>query len=147
MGDITEIEKQQASTWFRSLRDQIVSAFETLESAHATGPFAEAPIGQFDVTETKLSSEDGSDAGGGLMSVMRNGRVFEKVGVNVSTVYGQLGAEGQKAMAARMGIPGMQEDPRLRSLWRIARRADKFVICFGCSIQTFRSSEVRTRGV
>ena len=48
MGDITEIEKQQASAWFRSLRDQIVSAFETLESAHATGPFAEAPIGQFD---------------------------------------------------------------------------------------------------
>ena len=65
MGDITEIEKQQASAWFRSLRDQIVSAFETLESAHATGPFAEAPIGQFDVTETKRSSEDGSDAGGG----------------------------------------------------------------------------------
>ena len=112
MGDITEIEKQQASAWFHSLRDQIVSAFETLESAHITGPFAEAPIGQFDVTETKRSSEDGSDAGGGLMSVMRNGRVFEKVGVNVSTVYGQLGAEAQKAMAARMGIPGMQEDPR-----------------------------------
>ena len=112
MGDITEIEKQQASAWFHSLRDQIVSAFETLESAHITGPFAEAPIGQFDVTETKRSSEDGSDAGGGLMSVMRNGRVFEKVGVNVSTVYGRLGAEAQKAMAARMGIPGMQEDPR-----------------------------------
>lgn len=112
MGDITEIEKQQASAWFRSLRDQIVSAFETLESAHATGPFADAPIGQFDVKETKRSSDDGSDAGGGLMSVMRNGRVFEKVGVNVSTVYGQLGAEAQKAMAARMGIPGMQEDPR-----------------------------------
>ena len=112
MGDITEIEKQQASAWFRSLRDQIVSAFETLESAHAAGPFAEAAIGQFDVTETKRSSDDGSDAGGGLMSVMRNGRVFEKVGVNVSTVYGQLGAEAQKAMAARMGIPGMQEDPR-----------------------------------
>ena len=60
MGDITEIEKQQASAWFRSLRDQIVSAFETLESAHATGPFADAPIGQFDVKETKRSSDDGS---------------------------------------------------------------------------------------
>ena len=55
MGDITEIEKQQASAWFRSLRDQIVSAFETLESAHATGPFADAPIGQFDVKETNRS--------------------------------------------------------------------------------------------
>lgn len=45
------------------------------------------------------------------MSVMRGGRVFEKVGVNVSTVYGQLGERAQKAMAAR-GIPGMESDPR-----------------------------------
>jgi coproporphyrinogen III oxidase len=63
------------------------------------------------VTETKRASEDGSDAGGGLMSVMRGGRVFEKVGVNVSTVYGKLGERAQKAMAAR-GVPGMAEDPR-----------------------------------
>ena len=112
MDDIGEIEKQKASAWFRSLRNQIVTAFETLEATYAAGPFVDAPIGKFDVTETKRSSEDGSDAGGGLMSVMRNGRVFEKVGVNVSTVYGQLGAEAQKAMAARIGISGMQEDPR-----------------------------------
>jgi coproporphyrinogen III oxidase len=46
-----------------------------------------------------------------LMSVMRGGRVFEKVGVNVSTVHGTLGERAQKAMAAR-GVPGMAEDPR-----------------------------------
>ena len=46
------------------------------------------------------------------MSVMRGGRVFEKVGVNVSTVFGTLGAQAQHAMAARKGIPGMKEDPR-----------------------------------
>jgi coproporphyrinogen III oxidase len=45
------------------------------------------------------------------MSVMRGGRVFEKVGVNVSEVYGTLGAAAQKAMAAR-GVPGMADDPR-----------------------------------
>lgn len=43
---------------------------------------------------------------------MRGGRVFEKVGVNVSTVYGELGEHAQNAMAARKGLPGMKEDPR-----------------------------------
>ena len=46
------------------------------------------------------------------MSVMRGGRVFEKVGVNISTVYGVLGERAQSAMAARKGIPGMKDDPR-----------------------------------
>lgn len=46
------------------------------------------------------------------MSVMRGGRVFEKVGVNISTVYGTLGDRAQVAMAARKGIPGMKDDPR-----------------------------------
>ena len=105
-------EKQQASAWFRSLRDDIVAAFEALEDSHTTGPFSDLPAGRFDVTETKRASDDGSDAGGGLMSVMRGGRVFEKVGVNVSTVFGELGAEAQHAMAARKGIPGMKDDPR-----------------------------------
>jgi coproporphyrinogen III oxidase len=64
------------------------------------------------VTETQRASSDGSDAGGGLMSVMRGGRVFEKVGVNISTVYGTLGERAQMAMAARKGLPGMKDDPR-----------------------------------
>ncbi len=105
-------EKARASAWFRELRDTIVSAFEGLEDSHSEGPFADQPAGRFEVTETKRSAEDGSDAGGGLMSVMRGGRVFEKVGVNVSTVYGTLGERAQNAMAARKGIPGMKEDPR-----------------------------------
>ncbi|MEM9434273.1 MAG: oxygen-dependent coproporphyrinogen oxidase [Pseudomonadota bacterium] len=104
-------KKAQASTWFRSLRDDIVQSFETLEDTQTEGPFADLPAGRFEVTETKRTSEDGSDAGGGLMSVMRSGRVFEKVGVNVSAVFGTLGARAQKAMAAR-NIPGIAEDPR-----------------------------------
>ena len=104
--------KIRASAWFRELRDQIVAAFEDLEDRQTEGATADLPAGRFDVTETKRASEDGSDAGGGLMSVMRGGRVFEKIGVNVSTVHGTLGERAQAAMAARKGIPGMKDDPR-----------------------------------
>ena len=112
MTDSMDAEKAKASAWFRQLRDDIVAAFEGLEDNQSTGPFAGEPAGRFEVTETKRASDDGSDAGGGLMSVMRGGRVFEKVGVNVSTVYGQLGERAQAAMMARKGMPGMKDDPR-----------------------------------
>lgn len=108
-----EQEKAAASTWFETLRDEICAAFEGLEDTQAAGPTASLPAGRFERTITKRQSDDGSDAGGGQMSVMRGGRVFEKVGVNISTVYGKLGLPAQKAMAAR-GVPGMEDDP---SFW------------------------------
>ena len=111
MTQLMDEQKQRASAWFRQLRDDIVAAFEGLEDSHSEGPLSDAEPGRFEVTETKRASADGSDAGGGLMSVMRGGRVFEKIGVNVSTVYGELGEAAQKSMAAR-GIPGMDQDPR-----------------------------------
>lgn len=94
-------KKAQASAWFRSLRDEIVAAFERLEAG-----FGQGTPGRFEVTPTVRA-----DGGGGLMSVLRAGRVFEKVGVNVSEVHGVLGERAQKAMAAR-GVPGMADDPR-----------------------------------
>ncbi|WP_281824222.1 oxygen-dependent coproporphyrinogen oxidase [Jannaschia rubra] len=103
--------KRRAANWFRSLRDRITAAFEELEDADAPGPFADLPPGRFDVTPTTRTAEDGSDAGGGIMSVMRGGRVFEKVGVNWSEVHGTLAPRAQAAMAAR-GVPGMADDPR-----------------------------------
>lgn len=111
MSDPFDARKARASDWFRELRDQIVAAFEVLEDSQTEGPFADLPPGRFEVAETRRASDDGSDTGGGLMSVLRGGRVFEKVGVNVSTVYGHLGEAAQKAMAAR-GVPGMADDPR-----------------------------------
>ena len=111
MSEISESQKDQASIWFMALRDEIVQAFEHLEAQHNEGPFSDHPIGQFDVTTTRRHSDSGKDAGGGLMSVMRGGRVFEKVGVNVSTVFGPLGPQAQTAMAARKSIPGMEENP------------------------------------
>ncbi len=107
MSDPFDDKKARAAGWFRELRDQIVTAFEALEDSQVM----DSSAGRFEVTETKRASDDGSDAGGGLMSVMRGGRVFEKVGVNVSSVYGALGEAAQKAMAAR-GVPGMENDPR-----------------------------------
>lgn len=104
--------KDRAAAWFHELRDGIVSAFEALEQAHVDGPLCGAEPGAFEVTPTRRRADDGSDAGGGLMSVMRGGRVFEKVGVNVSTVHGTLGERAQDAMAARKGLPGMKDDPR-----------------------------------
>ena len=97
-------KKASAAAWFRSLRDRIVAAFEELE-VRAT-PSGETPV-TFEVTPTSRAE----DGGGGIMSVLRGGRVFEKVGVNWSEVHGALGARAQKAMAAR-GVPGMETDPR-----------------------------------
>ena len=93
-------QQTRASDWFGALRDQIVAAFEGLEAEAGSET-------RFEVTPT--AREQGG--GGGRMSVLRRGRVFEKVGVNVSTVWGSLGARAQQAMAAR-GVPGMAEDPR-----------------------------------
>ncbi len=102
MTDLFDDRKTRAAAWFRTLRDQIVAAFEAIEDDFG-GP---APAGRFEVTPTTRL-----DGGGGLMSVMRGGRVFEKIGVNVSAVHGTLAERAQKAMAAR-GVPGMDKDPR-----------------------------------
>ncbi|NCO22404.1 MAG: oxygen-dependent coproporphyrinogen oxidase [Rhodobacterales bacterium] len=112
MDSAMDTEKTSAAAWFRELRDSIVAAFEALEDRQTVGPTADRPAGRFEVSETQRQSDDGSEAGGGLMSVLRGGRVFEKVGVNVSTVFGTLGDRAQNAMAARKGIPGMADDPR-----------------------------------
>lgn len=96
-------ERAEAAAWFRTLRDRITAAFEALEDQ---GP-GTAPPGRFDVTPTSRAG----GGGGGIMSVMRGGRVFEKVGVNWSEVHGTLAPRAQAAMAAR-GVPGMAEDPR-----------------------------------
>ena len=112
MVEITDLQKQQASDWFHRLRDEIITCFERLERDHSHGSMADKPAGKFVVTPTERQAEDGADAGGGLMSVLRGGRVFEKVGVNVSTVYGRLGDQAQAAMCARPGLSDIADDPR-----------------------------------
>ena len=107
-----EAKKDRAKAWFEELRDRICAAFEALEDAQDTGPFADLPPGRFERKETRRAGEGEADAGGGVMAVMRGGRVFEKVGVNVSAVYGRLGAQAQRSLTARREIPGLEADPR-----------------------------------
>lgn len=83
-------QQQQAVQWFQTLRDQICAAFETIEDDY-NGPATAIAPGRFDRTAWTRAPEGGpgTGGGGGVMSVMK-GRVFEKVGVNISTVHGRF---------------------------------------------------------
>jgi coproporphyrinogen III oxidase len=78
-------ETQTARTWFEQLRDRICTAFEEIErEAGSNAGFAYTPW-----TREEAGNDD---PGGGVQGLMK-GKVFEKVGVNVSTVKGSFSKE------------------------------------------------------
>ena len=93
--------KKRASEWFDAFRDDLCAALEACEDEVKPRPGAAEP-GRFERTEWRREE---SGEGGGVMSVLK-GRVFEKAGVNVSTVMGEFSEE------FRDKIPGAKEDPR-----------------------------------
>ena len=96
-----DAQQTAVQTWFRSVRDRICTALETLEDEGS----GDAPAGRFVQTAWDRPDPSGQHGGGGVMSVMK-GRVFEKAGVNISTVHGQFSPEFAKQ------INGAGEDPR-----------------------------------
>lgn len=99
-----EQRKQLAADWFKDLRDKICTAFETLEDDVDDNMMAGAP-GRFARTPWDRTDHSGTKGGGGEMSMM-HGRLFEKVGVHISTVHGEFAPE------FRSQIPGTKKDPR-----------------------------------
>jgi coproporphyrinogen III oxidase len=122
----TDIEKRKsaARAWFEALRDDICAAFEAVEDAlPATAPLGRTSAGRFTRTPWQRTDYSGTQPisglpeigtlsagsakagpGGGVMALLRV-RVFEKVGVHCSTVFGEFAPEFRKE------IPGAADDP------------------------------------
>ena len=89
-----EIKKELASNWFKMLQESICETINKLEKKNA----------KFKSTNWKRNLK--KDEGGGEYRILKNGKIFDKVGVNYSKVYGKFPKKLQK------NIPGAKKNPR-----------------------------------
>ena len=89
-----EIKKELASNWFKMLQETICESINKLEKKNA----------KFKSTNWKRNLK--KDEGGGEYRILKNGKIFDKVGVNYSKVYGNFPKKLQK------NIPGAKKNPR-----------------------------------
>ena len=89
-----EIKKDLASNWFKTLQDAFCDDICRIEKKNI----------KFNSTTWKRNIK--KDEGGGEYRILQGGKVFDKVGVNFSKVYGKFPKQFQK------NIPGAQKDPR-----------------------------------
>jgi coproporphyrinogen III oxidase len=100
-----DAEQAEAKAWFESLRDRICAEFEAIErEAGSDARFDYVEWDRFD-PGAAIDPNQGEGGGGGVRGLM-TGQVFEKVGVNVSTVGGRFSPEFART------IHGASEDPR-----------------------------------
>jgi len=92
--------QRRAAEWFGALRDRICAVFEAIEDDYAGPDAPTLAAGRFERKEWERPG-----GGGGTIALL-HGRVFEKVGVNISTVFGEFSPE------FRNEIPGAAEDPK-----------------------------------
>ena len=118
MKKLIEIKKKLASDWFRSLQNKIINQFQLLEDE----------VGKENKTKTKKFvkrewAKKNKSEGGGTSYLLSGGELFDKVGVNQSTVTGQfeksfrskiLGAEKNgKYWASGISIVAHMKNPKI----------------------------------
>ncbi len=88
-----EIKKDLTSNWFKTLQESICNNINKLENNRS----------KFEITSWRRNQK--KDEGGGEFRILSNGKIFDKVGVNFSKVYGKFPKKFQK------NIPGAQKNP------------------------------------
>ena len=105
-------EKARAKLLFEKFHEQFRTRFEALERSESLDHSNAGAVAAFFNARTRRNAGKEGEGGGGVMSSMQDGQVFEKAGINVSTVMGLLGERACASLAMDKEIPDLSADPR-----------------------------------